>query len=363
VEIDTQELPAAAVRETGKSVILRSPDMQWLDIPREQIRSTLRSSLYPGARPESVDMVLDYCAAANLNVMLKPVHIVPMYVKKPGTKQGEMQDVIMPGITHYRTQASRTNTYLGKSEPEFGPMIEKAWGEYKLMVPEWCRITVKRLVGGHVAEFTAIEFWDENYATAGRDTTTPNAMWKKRPKGQLAKCTEAQALRIAFPELVGGETAEEMEGKVIDLTAEDTGPRKQAAVASLDQFAGTAMGEQAKAADPEPEDAEVETIKEVDDTPEMPGEAYSAFFGDGDNVPAKPDWKPGWKWLNETLEGAGAPHYTQGVKSELAERYGDLLWSVHDVGGKQQKAVLAFVQKHGMVVPPRVKVLGDGAAE
>ena len=38
-------------------------------------------------------------------------------------------------------------------------------------------------------------------------------MWAKRPYAQLAKCAQAQALRMAFPESCGQATAEEMAGK------------------------------------------------------------------------------------------------------------------------------------------------------
>ena len=42
-------------------------------------------------------------------------------------------------------------------------------------------------------------------------------MWTKRPRGQIAKCAAAQALRVAFPEIASAPTAEEMEGKTIHL--------------------------------------------------------------------------------------------------------------------------------------------------
>src|SRR5258705_286229 len=54
--------------------------------------------------------------------------------------------------------------------------------------PEWCRVTVERIVGSDVRRFTAREYWLENYATKSNKTTEPNAMWKRRPYGQLAKC-------------------------------------------------------------------------------------------------------------------------------------------------------------------------------
>lgn len=174
----------------------------------------MRASLYPGARSESVSMVLSYCRARGLDPLRKPVHIVPIWVTPAGTKQGGMQDVVMPGIALYRIEAARTGEYAGKSEPEFGPIVKLDLEGGVVSVPEWCRVTVYRMVGGQRCEFTAKEYWIENYATAGRNTDQPNAMWRKRAFGQLAKCAEAQALRMAFPEATGGEpTAEEMEGK------------------------------------------------------------------------------------------------------------------------------------------------------
>lgn len=66
-------------------------------------------------------------------------------------------------------------------------------------------------------EITAIEYWLENYATCDKDSDFPNEMWLKRPRGQLAKCVEAQALRKMFPEFVPQQpTYEEMEGKSFD---------------------------------------------------------------------------------------------------------------------------------------------------
>jgi hypothetical protein len=107
-------------------------------------------------------------------------------------------------------QGVRSGQYAGKTEPEFGPERELHGVKY----PEWCRITIYRLVGNQSYPFTAVERWLENYATDKRDSDVPNRMWKKRPYAQLAKCTEAQALRMAFPEFSGGTvTSEEMEGK------------------------------------------------------------------------------------------------------------------------------------------------------
>lgn len=180
----------------------------------QDLMKVLQSSLYPGAAPESIKMVLGYCRAAGLDPMQKPVHIVPMW----DSKAGAMRDVVMPGVNLYRTQAMRSGECAGVSEPEFGPDVTENIGGVQITYPAWCRVTIKRrLPTGEMCNFTAREFWKENYAVKGgkEKSIAPNAMWTKRPYGQLAKCSEAQALRKAFPEIASASTADEMEGKPI----------------------------------------------------------------------------------------------------------------------------------------------------
>ena len=157
-------------------------------MPESELIGVLQTSLYPGAAIGSVKMVLGYCKAAGLDPMQKPVHIVPMWDKNAKA----MRDVVMPGIGLYRTQAARSGQYAGVTDPEFGPDITESIGGVSITFPAWCKVTVKRLLGNQVVEFAAREFWKENYATAGKDSTAPNAMWKKRPYGQIAKCFDSE---------------------------------------------------------------------------------------------------------------------------------------------------------------------------
>lgn len=178
----------------------------------QELMGVLESSLYPGASPDSIKMVIGYCKAANLDVMQKPVHIVPIW----DNKSGRMRDVIMPGVGLYRTQAARSENYAGVSEPEFGPDITENIGGVTITYPVWCKVIVRRsMKNGNIAEFAATERWKENYATKGgkEKSIAPNAMWTKRPYGQISKCAEAQALRKAFPEVGSAPTADEIEDK------------------------------------------------------------------------------------------------------------------------------------------------------
>ena len=198
----------------------------------ESTWGALCNTILPGANPDSIIMAVDYCKARKLDIMLKPVHLVPMPVTDARTKEKVWRDVPMPGIGMYRIQADRSGNYAGADEPEFGPTVTQEFPDpynagktIRVSYPEWCKYTVYKFVNGQRIAFTSKEYWVENYATQSSKTECPNAMWKKRPYGQIAKCAEAQALRKAWPEIGSEPTAEEMEGKTFIHDERDVTPQ------------------------------------------------------------------------------------------------------------------------------------------
>ncbi len=284
-----------------------------------ELIEVLRASLYPGASPQSCALVLGYCRAAGLDPMLKPVHLVPMYDK--ATKSN--RDTIMPGIGLYRIQAARTGQYAGQDQPEFGPVRtmnyhakkttwdnnqkREQWVEKTVEYPEWCSVTIYRIVGGMRAAFTAVEYWIENYATAGRDTDAPNEMWAKRSRGQIAKCAEAQALRKAFPEVGSMPSADEVEGRVFEfdepeVTTAPARPRRASEAAA-----------QAAPALPEPDDSNVlPTIIPTEKVATLPPEQEPA------HQPAAP--KQAAAPATDTGEPASAGEMMNVIKTAAAKR-------------------------------------------
>lgn len=182
----------------------------------ESMWSALTSSIFPGAKPESIIMAVEYARARHLDIMKKPCHIVLMSVKDAKTGQSSWRDVIMPSITEHRITATRTNQYAGQDAPVFGPMVQIKFGNVTHTVPESCTVTIYRIIHGDKVPFCHTEYFEEACSTTKEGGL--NSMWTKRKRGQLAKCAEAGALRKAFPEEIGNEyTVEEMQGKEITI--------------------------------------------------------------------------------------------------------------------------------------------------
>lgn len=199
----------------SNEITVKPSEYAVLNMPQSTAIATLKASLYPGASDESVINVLEYCRAAKLDPMQRPVHIVPMW----DAKTGKTRDTIMPGVNFHLTAAER-NGCAGIGEPEYGPDVTEVLGEERITYPAWCKVKVWRMIdGGRIAEFVGYERFTECVSTNKKGT--PNAMWKKRPYGMLAKCAMSQALRKGFPSVAGAYTAEEMAGKTIGEEFDD----------------------------------------------------------------------------------------------------------------------------------------------
>lgn len=216
----------------------------------------LTDAIFPAAKTsDAIVLALSYCQHRKLDIMKRPVHIVPMW----DSKRGAYVETVWPSISELRTTATRTGEYAGCDEAEFGPTVKKefsgriqVWVNKKqewrdetktLEFPEWCRVTVYRIVKGVRCKFVGPKvLWLESYATIGK-SEIPNDMWSDRSIGQHEKCAEAASLRRAFPEEIGNElTAEEMAGRaiegeivttsseVIKPTGRDDGPPRSAPI-------------------------------------------------------------------------------------------------------------------------------------
>ncbi len=163
----------------------------------------LVEAIFPNATTvDSVVLALSYCKARKLDPFKRVVHIVPIWNRDKGC----LVDTIWPGIGELRTTAFRTGDYAGRSEAVFGPNLTQKIGRVDVTFPEWCQVSVFRMVKGERREFAGPKvYWKETYATYKRDDDTPNEMWHSRPFGQVEKCAEAAALRAGFPEEIGSD--------------------------------------------------------------------------------------------------------------------------------------------------------------
>ncbi|MFM4851188.1 phage recombination protein Bet [Aeromonas caviae] len=281
--------------------------------------NALCNTIYPGANPDSVVMAIDYCKARGLDILLKPVHLVPMQVTDARSKEKVWRDVPMPGIGMYRIQADRSGNYAGADEPVFGPDVTEEFqdpynqsAKIKVTYPQWCKYTVFKMVNGQRVAFHALERWKENYATQSGKTECPNAMWRKRPYAQLAKCTEAQALRKAWPEIGSEPTAEEMEGKEIIIN-EIPGNQPQQGVPAKSRTLDAIRGQGT-----EPVTLEHEQVAEPAqaDHANAYADHCAAIEGSCDTAEWQQAYTTAWTWANET----GDQNIIAGIKQIAGER-------------------------------------------
>lgn len=173
----------------------------------------IKRTICVGATDDELQLFLYVCKKTGLDPLTRQIYALKRYRKDMNREVMTVQT----GIDGYRVIADRTGKLAGISDPVFDTEENK--------FPGRATVTVKKVVDGAIAEFTATARWSE-YVQTGKDGG-PMGMWQKMPFLMLGKCSEALALRKAFPaDLSGVYTAEEM-------AQADSEPQRQAVEAEV----------------------------------------------------------------------------------------------------------------------------------
>jgi len=188
-----------------------------------------------GTSPDQFALFLWHCRKHGFDPVAKEVYCVLFNVTKhhqdfdcPGPtlclqpqgttgiwhKGKEM--VILTGIGGLRGAAARNHEDYGSvDEPQFTFSGDKRTPAGKL-IPDSCTVRVWKK--GATRPTSATLYWEEFAPFNLSDERFE--FWNKMPKNQLAKCTEAQAQRKAYPDLVNIYVTEEFARKFSETTAE-----------------------------------------------------------------------------------------------------------------------------------------------
>ena len=159
------------------------------------LMETVREAVFPGANDAELALFLHDCQRQGCHPLDRMIHPTT-YTDQ---RSGKRKYVAVTSIDLMRSRAAESGEYAGSDEPDYGPEVEsrdQANKNYKH--PEWCRVTVHRIVQGQRYSFTHKAWWSEYYPGDAR-----GAMWRKMPHNQLGKCCEAAALRKGFPRELG----------------------------------------------------------------------------------------------------------------------------------------------------------------
>ena len=175
----------------------------------EPVTFRAMQDLHPGAKPNSLLMVLRYCRAARLDPLRSPVAILPI----------DGKEIPVLTINGLRAHAARTRAYAG-GHAVFSDTVEDFDG---IGLPTWCRYVVERIMQDDSrAEFSGQVFARE---VVGRTKQGKlNRIWQTRPFHMMQIAAERLALRRAFPESVPADDAAPARRQIDPATGEIHGP-------------------------------------------------------------------------------------------------------------------------------------------
>ena len=185
------------------------------NLPRAQFNreevDLIKSQIAVGATDGELKLFLYVCKRTGLDPLARQIYAIKRRTFDPATRQYTDKLTMQTAIDGYRLIAFRTGKYQGRRGPLWTADGEK-WVEVWLSSDPPAAAKVGVMAVGdteptwHVVTYAA-------YVQTNKEGV-PTQRWKTDPAGQLAKCAEAGALRVRFPQELSGIYTEEEMGKV-----------------------------------------------------------------------------------------------------------------------------------------------------
>lgn len=218
----------------------------------------IRSTVAAGANDVQLQLFLATAQRFGLDPIARQIHCV---IRK-GQDGPTMS--IQTGIDGLRLLARRTGEFDG-ADPAQWCDTSGVWHDVWLSPgpPAAARVTVYR--SGITRGFTATALYSEYVQMFSGQ---PSSIWRTRPAGQLAKCAEALALRMAFPTETGGLYADdEMQDSTPEPPPPSVGAAALEAAAALAANAARRVYPEPAGSEPATDAELVEEAVKVVDTP------------------------------------------------------------------------------------------------
>lgn len=172
----------------------------------------IKTQVAKGATDEELLLFISVCKSAELDPILKQVHLVKRWDSRTGTEVGAIQ----VGIDGFRSIAERSGQYAGSDDAVYRDekpisITRKNGQKVDFTAPGQATVCVYKLLKGQRCAFTATARWSEYYPGDAQ-----GFQWQRMPYLMLGKCAEALALRKAFPKQLSGLYApEEMQNTTV----------------------------------------------------------------------------------------------------------------------------------------------------
>ena len=183
----------------SKGVVVRKAQdkKELMSLNNSEELQLLKDTYAKGATDTEFKMLFAVGNRVGADPFKKEIYLIPFW----DSQARKLSKTPVVGIDWYRKQAGKSANYGGQGETEFGEDVNT----HGVVHPAWA---ITPIFNKKFTQPVRVKvFWGEIVKADKQGMAVAN--WKSMPHIMMAKCSEAQGIKKAFPEEIGGVYTEE----------------------------------------------------------------------------------------------------------------------------------------------------------